>query len=37
MYYIGWTLKTIHAVLTNLWGEYLCASFYANIHAILEL
>ena len=26
---IGWTLKTIHAILANLWG--------ANIHTILEL
>ena len=28
-------LETIHALLTKLWGVF--TSFYANIHAILEL
>ena len=29
---IGWTLKTIHALLTNHWGV-----FVLNIHVILEV
>ena len=32
MYNIGWTLKTIHALLTNHWGV-----FVLNIHVILEV
>ena len=28
-------MKTIHALMTSLWGVFMC--FYANIHATLEL
>ena len=33
IYIIGWTLKTLHALLTNLWGVFMC--FYVNSHAML--
>ena len=34
-YIIGWTWKTIHTLLNNLWEVFTC--FYVNIHTILQL